>query len=74
MGKIIQIKVDRDDLQKAVEEAIVRKVGDVIRKQHVDEEIRMSIKDAVVDIDIPDVKLKIAQLEQRILLLEERAR
>lgn len=64
--KSIQIRFPRSEIEKLIREAIIREIEKVIRKANIDEEIKMAVTEAAIDVDLPAVKIKIAELEERL--------
>ena len=64
--KSIQVRLSKSEIEKLMKEAIIREIEKVIRKANIDEEIKMAVTEAAIDVDLPAVKIKIAELEERL--------
>jgi len=69
-SKNVQLRIGKDEIDALLKEAIIRKINEVLKKSKVDEEIRMAVNEAVIDVDLPIINEKLFELEQRIKKLE----
>ena len=68
--KSLQIRFSRSEIEILIKEAILKEISRVLKKANVDEEIRLAIKEAVIDVDLPGVGAKLLELEERLKKLE----
>jgi hypothetical protein len=68
--KSIQIRFPRSEIEKLIREVLIREIEKVIKKANVNEEIKMAVTEASIDIDLPATNQRIIELEKRISFLE----
>jgi hypothetical protein len=68
--KSIQIRFPRSEIEKLIREVLIREIEKVIKKANVNEEIKMVVTEASIDIDLPATNQRIIELEKRISRLE----
>ena len=66
MGKSIQIRISKEDIDVAVKKYINSRIEQVCRKQGVDEQIALEISQAVVEVRVIDYEERIKKLEEKI--------
>lgn len=63
MGKIIQVKVSREDVHKAVDAFINRKIAEICKNQDVEQQIKLEVDEAIVEITLPQYERRLMKIE-----------
>jgi hypothetical protein len=69
-AKSVQIRIGKEEIDALVKEAIIRQINVILKKLKVDEEIKMAVNEAVIDVELPAIDEKILELEARLKVLE----
>jgi len=68
--KSVQVRISRAEIETIVREVISKEIEKVIKKAKVDDEIRLAVNEAVIDVDLPAVKEKMIEFEERLKKVE----
>ena len=69
--KSVQVRISRAEIETIVREVISKEIEKVIKKAKVDDEIRLAVNEAVIDVDLPAVKEKLIEFESRLKKVEK---
>jgi hypothetical protein len=66
MGKSIQIRISKEEIDAAVKKYINGRIEQVCKKQGVDEQIALEINQAVIEVRVIDYEERIKKLEEKV--------
>jgi hypothetical protein len=74
MSKVIQIKISKEDVNKAIRDFLQKKIEEACKKQKVVEQINFEIEQALIQVNIPEHESRISFIESELLELKKRLR
>jgi primosomal protein N'' len=64
MARVIQIKINREEILEAVRKYIERKVAESCRKQRINEQIAEEVEQATIEVTVPEYEVRLKALEE----------
>lgn len=70
MNRSVQVRIPKSEIESLVKQAILKEIEKVLKKTNVDDEIRMAVDDAVIDVNLPKIREELAEITKRLNKLE----
>jgi len=64
LSKVILLKIKKEELDKAIESFINKRISEICKKQKVDAQIQYEVDQAVIEVSAPEYDTRLLKIEK----------